>query len=152
MKHTAEQATIPVVVVLYKTDFIFIYMYIFFWFCFCLYLIADEEEEEEGRDRSTWPGETASYKGSIDMEEGSVAVNLPNLGTQNVFILTVLCFHSRGIFGRSFTATVLLFFLLFLLSFIFILRGEQEYKVDLRGSQRERVEKEYNQNTLFVKY
>jgi hypothetical protein len=37
------------------------------------------------------------------VEDGSVAVDLPNLGTQHGFILTELCFHCRGIFGRRFT-------------------------------------------------
>ena len=44
-------------------------------------------------------------RGLIDVEDGSVAVDLPNLGTQHVIILTVLCFHCWGIFGRRFTAT-----------------------------------------------
>ena len=38
-------------------------------------------------------------RGLIDVEGGSVAVDLPNLGTQHVFILTELCFHCQGIFG-----------------------------------------------------
>ena len=38
-------------------------------------------------------------RGVIDVEDGSVAVELPNLGTQHVFILIELCFHCRGIFG-----------------------------------------------------
>jgi hypothetical protein len=33
------------------------------------------------------------------VEDGSVAVELPNPGTQHVIILTVLCFHCQGIFG-----------------------------------------------------
>ena len=33
------------------------------------------------------------------MEDGSVVVDLSNLGTQNVFILIELCFHCSGIFG-----------------------------------------------------
>ena len=44
-------------------------------------------------------------RGLIDVEDGSVVVDLPNLGTQHVIILTVLCFHCRGIFGRIFTST-----------------------------------------------
>ena len=32
------------------------------------------------------------------MEDGSVVVNLPNLGARLVFILIELCFHCRGIF------------------------------------------------------
>ena len=31
-------------------------------------------------------------RGLIDVEDGSVVVDLPNLGTQHVIILTVLCF------------------------------------------------------------
>jgi hypothetical protein len=38
-------------------------------------------------------------RGLIDGEDGRVAVDLPNLGTQHVFILIELCFHCRGIFG-----------------------------------------------------
>jgi uncharacterized membrane protein HdeD (DUF308 family) len=36
--------------------------------------------------------------GLIDVKDGSVAVALPNLGAQHVFILIVLCFHCQGIF------------------------------------------------------
>ena len=35
----------------------------------------------------------------IDVEDVSVAVDLPNLGAQHVFILIELCFHCWGIFG-----------------------------------------------------
>ena len=38
-------------------------------------------------------------RGLIDVEDGSVVVDLPNLGTQHVIILTVLCFHCLGLFG-----------------------------------------------------
>ena len=38
-------------------------------------------------------------RGLIDMEDGSVAVDLPYLGVQNVFILTESCFYYWGIFG-----------------------------------------------------
>ena len=38
-------------------------------------------------------------RGLIDVEDGSVVVDLPNLGTQHVFILIELCFHCQGIFG-----------------------------------------------------
>ena len=40
-------------------------------------------------------------RGLIDVEDGSVVVDLPNLGTQHVFILIVLCFHCLGIFGME---------------------------------------------------
>ena len=46
--------------------------------------------------------------GLIDMEDGSVAVALPNLGAQHVFILTELCFHCRGIFGLEIYCNTLL--------------------------------------------
>jgi hypothetical protein len=39
------------------------------------------------------------------VEDGSVVVDLLNLDTQHVFILIVLCFHCRGIFGWRFAAT-----------------------------------------------
>jgi hypothetical protein len=58
-----------------------------------------EEEEEEKRSRSTWPGETSSSKGLIDVEDDSVMVDLPSLGAQHILILTELCFHCPGIFG-----------------------------------------------------
>ena len=40
-------------------------------------------------------------RGLIDVEDVSVAVDLPNLGTQHVFILIVLCFHCLGIYGME---------------------------------------------------
>jgi hypothetical protein len=44
-------------------------------------------------------------RGLISVEDGSIAVDLPNLGAQYVIKLTVLCFHCLGIFGRRYTAT-----------------------------------------------
>ena len=38
-------------------------------------------------------------RGLIDVEDGSVAVDLPNLGAQHVFILIELCFHCPDLFG-----------------------------------------------------
>jgi hypothetical protein len=38
-------------------------------------------------------------RGLIDMEDGSVVVDLPTLGAQHVFVLIELCFHCQGIFG-----------------------------------------------------
>jgi hypothetical protein len=38
-------------------------------------------------------------RGLLYVEDGSVVVDLPDLGTQHVFILIELCFHCRGIFG-----------------------------------------------------
>ena len=43
-------------------------------------------------------------RGLIDVEDGSVVVGLLNLGAQHIIIITELCFHCRGIFGRRFTA------------------------------------------------
>jgi hypothetical protein len=44
-------------------------------------------------------------RGLMDGEDGSVAVDLPNLGAQRV----IICFHCRCIFGRRFTVTRLWF-------------------------------------------
>ena len=44
-------------------------------------------------------------RGLIDGEDGSVAVDLPNLGAQHVFILIVLCFHCWGTSVWRFTTT-----------------------------------------------
>jgi hypothetical protein len=68
---------------------------------------GEDTEEEEKQSRTTWPGETTSCKGSHNVEDGSVAVDLPNLGTQHVFILIESCFHCQGIFGiERFTAPI----------------------------------------------
>ena len=45
-----------------------------------------EEEEEDKQSRSIWPGEQQVLKGLIVVEDGSVAVDLPNLGAQHGFI------------------------------------------------------------------
>ena len=47
-----------------------------------------EKGEGEKLSRSTWLGETTSSGGLIDVEDGSVAVDLPNLGAQHIFTLT----------------------------------------------------------------
>ena len=44
-------------------------------------------------------------RGLRDVEDGSIAVDLPNLGAQHVFILIVSCFHCHGIFRRRFATT-----------------------------------------------
>ena len=41
-------------------------------------------------------------RGLIDVEDGRVVVDLPNLGAQPVFILIELCFHCQSIFGLEF--------------------------------------------------
>ena len=65
----------------------------------------EEEEEEEKQSRSIWPGELQVLRGLIDVEDGSVVVDLPNLDAQHVIILSECCFHCQDIFGRRFTAT-----------------------------------------------
>ena len=46
------------------------------------------KEEEEGKwNRSTGLEKPQVIRGLIDGEDGSVVVDLPNLGTQHVFIL-----------------------------------------------------------------
>jgi hypothetical protein len=72
---------------------------------------GEREEGESGREnRHRWRKKKSGaeahgleklqvLRGFTDGEDGSVAVDLPNLGTQHVCILTELCFHCRGIFG-----------------------------------------------------
>jgi hypothetical protein len=38
-------------------------------------------------------------RGLIDVEDDRISVDLPNLDTQQVFILIELCFYCQGIFG-----------------------------------------------------
>jgi hypothetical protein len=57
------------------------------------------EEEEEGKwNRSTWPEKTTVLRGLLYGEDGSVAVDLPNLGTQHIIILIESCFHCPGLY------------------------------------------------------
>jgi ABC-type protease/lipase transport system fused ATPase/permease subunit len=88
---------------------------------------AEEEEEEKSGAEAHVLEKLQVLRGFIDGEDGSVVVDLPNLGAQHVFILIELCFHCWGIFGlKKFTATFnpvfifsyLLFEVLFLLVFI----------------------------------
>ena len=57
-----------------------------------------EEEEEEKQSRSTCLEKPQVLRGLRDVEDGSVAVDLPNLGAQHAFILIELCYHSPGLF------------------------------------------------------
>jgi hypothetical protein len=58
------------------------------------------EEEEEGKwSRSTSLEKLQVLRGLLHGEDGSVVVDLPNLGAQHVFILIELCFHCPGLFG-----------------------------------------------------
>ena len=61
----------------------------------------DEEEEEEEKSGAEAHGleKPQVLRGLIDVEDGSVVVDLPNLGAQHVFILTESCFHCQGLFG-----------------------------------------------------
>ena len=47
-------------------------------------------------------------RGLIDVEDGSVVVDLPNLGAQHVFILIELCFHCPGLFGLEIYHNILI--------------------------------------------
>ena len=71
-----------------------------------------EDGENEKRERTRRKGKKKKrgaeahglekpqvYKGLIDVTDGSVVVDLPNLGTQHAFILTELCFHCQAISG-----------------------------------------------------
>ena len=58
------------------------------------------EEEEEGKwSRSTSLEKLQVLRGLLHGEDGSVVVDLPNLGAQHVFILIELCFHCPGLSG-----------------------------------------------------
>ena len=69
-------------------------------------LESSEKEVENGKGRGHRGGgrrnaekkahdleNTASSKGSQDVEDGGVVVDLPNVGSQHVIIITVLGFH-----------------------------------------------------------
>ena len=58
-----------------------------------------DAEKEESRAEAHGLEKLQVLRGLIDVEDGSVVVDLPNLGTQHVIILIVLCFHCWGIFA-----------------------------------------------------
>jgi hypothetical protein len=73
---------------------------------------GEREEEENGRGRGCRGGRRKKsraethglekpqvIRGLLYGEDGSVVVDLPNLGTQHGFILTKLCFRCPGLFG-----------------------------------------------------
>ena len=62
-------------------------------------------KKKKGRAEALGLDKPQVLKGLIDVDDGSVSVDLPNLGAQHVFILTDSCFHCWGIFGRRFTST-----------------------------------------------
>jgi hypothetical protein len=69
---------------------------------------GEDTEEEKMRSKAEARGleKRKVLRGLIDVENGSVAVDLPNLGTQHGFILIESCLHCPGILGlERFTAT-----------------------------------------------
>ena len=73
---------------------------------------VEREEGENGRRRGLSGGggsraqahgleKPLVLRGLIHGEDGSVVVDLPNLGPQHVLILIELCFHCQGIFGME---------------------------------------------------
>ena len=71
-----------------------------------------ERERQRRRRRKKESGAEAPglqkqqiLRGLLYEEDGSIVIDLPNLGAQHVFILIVSCFHCRGIFGRRYTST-----------------------------------------------
>jgi hypothetical protein len=82
-----------------------------------LKVLGEKGREDKGGQRRKKKESGAEAKpqvlrGLIDVEDGSIVVDLPNLGAQLVFILIELCFHCRDIFGleiyRNSTESVLL--------------------------------------------
>jgi hypothetical protein len=66
----------------------------------------EEGEDTEEEEAEAYGLEKPQVlRGLIDLEDGSVEVDLPNLGAQHVIILTKSCFHCQGIIVRRFTAT-----------------------------------------------
>ena len=69
----------------------------------------EEEKQTEQKHRETQRSleKPQVLRGLTDVEDGSIAVDLPNLGAQHIIILIVLCFHCWGISGlERFTTTV----------------------------------------------
>ena len=59
----------------------------------------ERERMQRRRKKKKSIEETHALRGLVEVEDGSVVVDLPSLGAQHVFILTELCFHCPGIFG-----------------------------------------------------
>jgi hypothetical protein len=57
------------------------------------------EEEVEGKQSRSGLEKLQGIRGLIDGTDGSIVVELPNLGAKLLFILIELCFHCWGIFG-----------------------------------------------------
>jgi hypothetical protein len=60
-----------------------------------------DAEKEESRAEAHGLEKLQVLRGLIDVEDGRVVVDLPNLSAQHVIILTELCFHCRAIFGME---------------------------------------------------
>jgi hypothetical protein len=58
-----------------------------------------EEKEEEKQNRAHCLEKLQVLRSLMDVEDGSLAIDLPNLSEQHVFILTESCFHCQDIFG-----------------------------------------------------
>ena len=56
-----------------------------------------DAEKEESRAEAHGLEKLQVLRGLIDVEDGRVVVDLPNLGTQHVIVLTGLCFHLPGL-------------------------------------------------------
>jgi hypothetical protein len=57
-----------------------------------------DDEKKESRPEAHGLEKLQVIRGLIDGDDGSIAVELPNLGAQLVFILIELCFHCWDIF------------------------------------------------------
>jgi hypothetical protein len=56
-------------------------------------------KKESGAEEALGLEKPKVLSGLFYGKDGSVAVDLPSLGAQHVFILIELCFHCQGIFG-----------------------------------------------------
>jgi hypothetical protein len=69
-----------------------------------------ERMQRKRKKKKSWaeahgPEKLQVLRGLIDGEDGSIVVDLPNIGTHHVITWTVSCFYYQGISGRRFTAT-----------------------------------------------
>ena len=59
----------------------------------------EEEKKKESRAEAHGLEKPQVLRGLVDVEDGSIVVDLTNLGAQHVIISAELCFHCQGIFG-----------------------------------------------------
>jgi hypothetical protein len=76
--------------------------------------VAEREADKEGGGKESGPEAHGLEKLQVirdikDEEYESVVVDLPNLGTQFIFILIEWCFHCQGKFGLENSDNNLLF-------------------------------------------